>query len=118
MATPAAHLDAALQAVEKGLQGGGAAGVPALLEGLHTLGAALALLLAFCAAGLHDFGLIGFGGGTHHCLGHFIARGDMTAALALLASRMKNPRFNGEVKWLPDSGNTGAISMPIAFDRA
>ena len=60
----------------------------------------------------------GFGGGTHHCLGHFIARGDMTAALALLASRMKNPRFNGEVKWLPDSGNTGAISMPIAFDRA
>lgn len=60
----------------------------------------------------------GFGGGTHHCLGHFIARGDMTAALALLASRMKNPRFAGEVVWLPDSGNTGAVSMPIAFDKA
>lgn len=60
----------------------------------------------------------GFGGGTHHCLGHFIARGDMTAALALMASRMKNPRFAGEVVWLPDSGNTGAVTMPLAFDKA
>lgn len=60
----------------------------------------------------------GFGGGAHHCLGHFIARGDMTAALALLAQRIRNPRFNGEVVWLPDSGNTGAVRMPIAFDRA
>lgn len=60
----------------------------------------------------------GFGGGTHHCLGHFIARGDMTAALALMAKRMKNPRFNGTVEWLPDSGNTGAVRMPIAFDPA
>ncbi|MCA1972226.1 MAG: cytochrome P450 [Caenispirillum sp.] len=60
----------------------------------------------------------GFGGGAHHCLGHFIARGDMTEALKLLAQRLKNPRFNGEVEWLPDSGNTGAIRMPIAFDRA
>lgn len=60
----------------------------------------------------------GFGGGAHHCLGHFIARGDMTAALALLANRLKNPRFNGPVEWLPDSGNTGAITMPVAFDVA
>jgi cytochrome P450 len=58
----------------------------------------------------------GFGGGAHHCLGHFIARGDMTEALKLLAQRLRNPRFNGTVSWLPDSGNTGAISMPIAFD--
>lgn len=60
----------------------------------------------------------GFGGGAHHCLGHFIARGDMTEALKLLSQRLKNPRFNGEVKWLPDSGNTGAITLPIAFDAA
>jgi len=58
----------------------------------------------------------GFGGGTHHCLGHFIARGDMTEALKLLAQRIRNPRFAGQVDWLPDSGNTGAIRMPIAFD--
>jgi len=60
----------------------------------------------------------GFGGGAHHCLGHFIARGDMTEALKLLATRLKNPRYAGEVSWLPDSGNTGAISMPLAFDPA
>ncbi|SEP13627.1 Cytochrome P450 [Salinihabitans flavidus] len=60
----------------------------------------------------------GFGGGTHHCLGHFIARGDMTEALKLLARRLKNPRFNGNAKWLPDSGNTGAVTLPIAFDQA
>lgn len=60
----------------------------------------------------------GFGGGTHHCLGHFIARGDMTEALKLLAHRLRNPRLNGTVEWLPDSGNTGAITLPIAFDPA
>lgn len=58
----------------------------------------------------------GFGGGSHHCLGHFIARGDMTEALAILARRIKNPRFNGEPEWLADSGNTGPIRLPIAFD--
>jgi cytochrome P450 len=58
----------------------------------------------------------GFGGGTHHCLGHFIARGDMTEALAILAGRLKNPRFDGEPQWLPDSGNTGAVRMPICFE--
>ncbi|GAA3543418.1 cytochrome P450 [Zobellella aerophila] len=58
----------------------------------------------------------GFGAGAHHCIGHFIARGDMTEALALLAQRMHNPRYNGHATWLPDSGNTGAITMPIAFD--
>ena len=42
----------------------------------------------------------------------------MTEALKLLAQRLKNPRFNGEVLWLPDSGNTGATAMPIAFDAA
>lgn len=58
----------------------------------------------------------GFGAGAHHCIGHFIARGDMTEALALLAKRIKHPRFDGEVTWLPDSGNTGPVAMPIAFD--
>ncbi|MFG1345188.1 cytochrome P450 [Xanthobacter autotrophicus DSM 431] len=58
----------------------------------------------------------GFGGGAHHCLGHFIARGDMTEALAILARRIRNPRLGGEARWLPDSGNTGAIVLPIAFD--
>lgn len=58
----------------------------------------------------------GFGGGAHHCLGHFIARGDMTEALRILAQRVRNPRYAEQPQWLPDSGNTGAVTMPIAFD--
>jgi cytochrome P450 len=58
----------------------------------------------------------GFGGGPHHCLGHFIARADMTEALKVLPRRMRNPRLDGAPIWLPDSGNTGPVSLPIAFD--
>jgi cytochrome P450 len=58
----------------------------------------------------------GFGGGAHHCLGHFIARGDMTEALKLLAQRVRNPRYDGEPVFLPDSGNTGPVKLPIRFD--
>jgi cytochrome P450 len=59
----------------------------------------------------------GFGGGVHHCLGHFVARSDMSEALPLLARRLKNPRIHGTPTWLPLSGNTGPIHLPIAFDR-
>ncbi len=58
----------------------------------------------------------GFGGGVHHCLGHFIARTDMTEALKVLAQRIRNPHYDGEPTWLPDSGNTGPVKLPIAFD--
>jgi cytochrome P450 len=57
----------------------------------------------------------GFGGGAHHCLGHFIARADMTEALKALAQRIRNPHYDGEPAWLPDSGNTGPVKLPIAF---
>ena len=33
----------------------------------------------------------GFGGGLHHCIGHFVARGDMSEALPLLAARLRDP---------------------------
>jgi len=59
----------------------------------------------------------GFGGGIHHCIGAPIARGDMTEALKLLAQRLLNPDYDGAPDWLPDSGNTGAIRLPIRFDR-
>jgi cytochrome P450 len=58
----------------------------------------------------------GFGSGAHHCLGHFIARVDMTEALKALAQRIRNPHYDGEPAWLPDSGNTGPVKLPIAFD--
>jgi cytochrome P450 len=59
----------------------------------------------------------GFGGGVHHCLGHFVARSDMSEALPLLAQRLTNPRIDGVAAWLPLSGNTGPIHLPISFDR-
>jgi cytochrome P450 len=58
----------------------------------------------------------GFGGGWHHCIGHFVARGDMSEALPLLAARMRNPRPDGEIRSLPRSGNTGPVELPITFD--
>lgn len=58
----------------------------------------------------------GFGGGAHHCIGHFVARSDMSEALPLLARRLRRPRVEGTARWLPRSGNTGPIELPIAFD--
>lgn len=59
---------------------------------------------------------MGFGGGVHHCLGHFVARIDMAVALPLLAMRMPGAVPDGPGEWLPVSGNTGAIRFPIRFD--
>jgi cytochrome P450 len=58
----------------------------------------------------------GFGRGIHHCLGHFVAKSDMSEALPVLARRLRNPRLDGEPSYLPPSGNTGPIELPIAFD--
>jgi cytochrome P450 len=60
----------------------------------------------------------GFGGGIHYCLGHHVARTDMREALTVLARRLREPRPAGEAAWLPDSGNTGPVRLPIAFDPA
>jgi cytochrome P450 len=58
---------------------------------------------------------LGFGGGVHHCLGHFVARTDMAVALPLLARRMPDAVSDGPGEWLPVSGNTGALRFPIRF---
>jgi cytochrome P450 len=60
----------------------------------------------------------GFGGGIHYCLGHLLARTDMCAALTVLARRLREPRADGPADWLPDSGNTGPVRLPIAFTAA
>ena len=57
----------------------------------------------------------GFGGGVHYCLGHFVARADMSEALPLLARRMREPHELPGASWLPDSGNTGPNTLPIGF---
>ena len=58
----------------------------------------------------------GFGGGIHHCLGNLVARNDMAVAYRVLSARMGAPRADGKATWLADSGNTGPISLPIAFE--
>ena len=57
-----------------------------------------------------------FGGGVHHCLGHYIARADMSQALPILAQRLTNLSCPGGDTWLPDSGNTGPIGLPLTFE--
>ncbi len=58
---------------------------------------------------------LAFGGGVHYCLGHLVARADMSVALAVLARRLREPRVCGEPVWLPCSGNTGPARLPLAF---
>ena len=60
----------------------------------------------------------GFGGGVHHCLGHFVARADMAVALPLLARRMRDVQVDGVEEWMPDSGNTGPVRLPVSFTPA
>jgi len=60
----------------------------------------------------------GFGGGVHYCLGHYVARADMSAALTVLSGRLSDPRPAGTAVWLPESGNTGPVSLPVAFTTA
>ncbi len=59
---------------------------------------------------------LAFGGGVHYCLGHLVARTDMSVALPLLARRLREPRPSGTATWLPCSGNTGPARLPIAFE--
>jgi hypothetical protein len=35
----------------------------------------------------------------------------------MLSQRMTNLRVSGTEEWLPDSGNTGPVRFPIAFDK-
>jgi len=59
---------------------------------------------------------LAFGGGVHYCLGHLVARADMAEALAVLAGRLGEPRADGDAVWLPCSGNTGPVRLPLAFE--
>ena len=58
----------------------------------------------------------GFGGGAHHCIGHFVARTDIASALAALRETFVTVAYDGPPEWLPDSGNTGAHRLPIRYE--
>ena len=55
---------------------------------------------------------LGFGGGVHHCLGHFVARTDMAVALPLLARRMPDACPDGPGRWLPGLGQHRRPELP------
>ena len=55
----------------------------------------------------------GFGGGAHHCLGQFVARSDMAAALRVLAEDVDHFEWAGAPDYLPDSGNTSPRALPV-----
>jgi len=57
----------------------------------------------------------GFGGGAHHCLGALVARTDIARALVALSQHIERIDYNGEPEWLPDSGNTSAVKLPLKF---
>ncbi len=60
----------------------------------------------------------GFGGGAHHCLGHFVARTDMACALRHLAKALIAFGINGRAVYLPDSGNTSPEFLPLKYNFA
>ena len=56
----------------------------------------------------------GFGGGAHHCLGQFVARTDMAAALGQLLKSWRAFRLVEPPQFLPDSGNTSPKRLIVA----
>lgn len=58
-----------------------------------------------------------FGGGKHQCIGQHIAKADMSVALATLAAAITDIQLDGADEWLPDSGNTGPVRLPIRFTQ-
>lgn len=55
----------------------------------------------------------GFGGGAHHCIGHLVARTDIASALRALSRQIEGFDYCGTPEWLPDSGNTGPVRLPL-----
>lgn len=60
----------------------------------------------------------GFGGGAHHCLGQFVARTDMAAALRAMLTRWSGVSIVGTPEFLPDSGNTSPARLIVRPDWA
>ncbi|WP_022870348.1 cytochrome P450 [Yaniella halotolerans] len=58
-----------------------------------------------------------FGGGKHQCIGQHIAKADMSVALATLSAAITDLQLDGADEWLPDSGNTGPVRLPIRFKK-
>ena len=58
----------------------------------------------------------GFGGGAHHCLGQYVARTDMACALRVLTERWHGFALAETPLYLPESGNTSPVRMPLRIE--
>ncbi len=88
---------------------------------LHVLVHASACDPAICSDSRFDITIkrkkhFGFGGGAHHCIGHLVARTDTAAALRALGANLISVHHAEPAEWLPDSGNTSAIRLPINYE--
>lgn len=59
-----------------------------------------------------------FGIGEHFCLGSHLARLELIVVFEELTRRIRNPRLDGEIRWLRSNFIHGIKEMPIAFDCA
>lgn len=60
----------------------------------------------------------GFGGGAHHCIGHYLAKTDMGVALQVLAKTWAEFTLANPPVFLPDSGNTSPVSIELEYTLA
>ncbi len=61
-------------------------------------------------------GHLTFGGGPHYCLGASLARAEIEEALTILPRRLPNLRLDGEPTWRLNTGISGPVTLPLAFD--
>ena len=59
---------------------------------------------------------LGFGFGTHYCVGQVLARSELQVSFERLIERLPNVRLAGEPVRLPSVGPRGFTSLPLAFD--
>ena len=57
-----------------------------------------------------------FGIGQHFCLGSHLARLELRVIFEEIIRRIRNPRLDGEIRWLRSNFISGIKAMPIAFD--
>lgn len=59
---------------------------------------------------------LGFGFGTHYCVGQVLARSELQVSFERLLERLPNVRLAGKPVRLPSVGPRGFTSLPLAFD--
>ena len=57
-----------------------------------------------------------FGVGQHQCLGAHLARLELRVMFDTIVPRLRNPRFAGDVKYLPSYFINGIKEMNLQFD--